>query len=119
MEEFCVEKINNDGMIPVKIDDPRLADYIKIYKDMKTMYIDNCEYLLNLIEKNILVKLPVDDSDVNPHFTIKNIGYAELVETETDIRNKLVAMYSGCHEQYQKGIVSLYTALKQPAEGAE
>ena len=118
MEEFCVEKINNDSMIPIKLDDPRLADYIKIYKDMKDTYIDNCEYLLNLIEKKILVKLPVDDSDENPRFTIQNIGYAELVTTETDIRNKLVAMYSGCHEQYQKGIVALYTALKQPAEVA-
>ena len=79
---------------------------------MKTMYIDNCEYLLNLLEQKILVKLPIDEKDETPHFTIKNIGYAELVETETDIRNKLVTMYSGCHEQYQKGMVALYNALK-------
>jgi hypothetical protein len=103
-------------MIPITIDDPRLTEYIKIYKDMKTMYIDNCDYLLNLLEKQVLVKSPVDENNENPHFTIKNIGYSDLVEVETDIRNKLVAMYSGCHEQYQKGIVALYTALKTETE---
>ena len=82
---------------------------------MKNMYIDNCEYLLNLLEREVLVKTSSEttNSETNiPHFTIKNIGYSELVEVETDIRNRLVTMYSSCHEQYQKGMVSLYTALK-------
>ena len=85
---------------------------------MKNMYIENCEYLLNLLEREVLIKTePKTTNETNaekeqPHFTIKNIGYSELVEVETDIRNKLVSMYSGCHEQYQKGMVSLYNALK-------
>ena len=83
---------------------------------MKDMYINNCEYLLNLLENNILVKSQVDENNENPHFTIQNISYEDLVETETSIRNKLVEMYSGCHEQYQKGIVALYTALKTETE---
>ena len=116
MKEFCEKQTNNDSMIPITLDDPRLTEYIKIYKDMKTIYIDNCEYLLNLLERQILVKSPVDEKNENPHFTIKNIGYSELVEVETDIRNKLVSMYSGCHEQYQKGIVALYNALKTEPE---
>ena len=116
MEDFCISKVNDDGMIPITLDDPRLTEYIKMYKDMKTTYIDNCEYLLNLLERQILVKSPVDEKNENPHFTIKNIGYSELVEVETDIRNKLVSMYSGCHEQYQKGIVALYNALKTEPE---
>ena len=113
MENFCVDQVNNNIMIPITLNDPRLTEYIKIYKDMKSMYIDNCEYLLNLLEKNILEKLSNDESNETPHFTIKNISYNELVETETNVRNKLVSMYSGCHEQYQKGIVALYNALKK------
>ena len=117
MKEFCDKQTNNDSMIPITLDDPRLTEYIKIYKDMKTIYIDNCEYLLNLLEREVLVKTSSNKNDENnntnvPHFTIKNIGYAELVEIETNIRNKLVTMYSGCHEQYQKGIMSLYKALQ-------
>ena len=123
MTEFCEDKTNNDSMIPITLDDPRLTEYIKIYKDMKIMYIDNCEYLLNLLEREILIKTKSDTTSNNnsseaepPHFTINNIGYTELVAVETDIRNKLVAMYSGCHEQYQKGIKSLYTALQTKTE---
>ena len=117
MKEFCEKQTNNDSMIPITLDDPRLTEYIKIYKDMKTLYIDNCEYLLNLLEREVLVKTTINKNDETnnnnvPHFTIKNIGYAELVEIETNIRNKLVTMYSGCHEQYQKGIMSLYKALQ-------
>ncbi len=41
----------------------------------------------------------------------QNIGYAELVEIESHIRDKLVSMYSKCHENYQKGIVALFNAL--------
>ena len=83
---------------------------------MKNMYINNCEYLFTVLENRILIKSAVDEKDENPHFTIKNIGYGELVEIETDIRNKLVTMYSECHEQYQKGIVALYKALNATTE---
>ena len=58
------------------------------------------------------MKVPIDEKNETPHFTVNNIGYEELVVIETDVRNILVKMYSGCHEQYQKGMVSLYTALK-------
>ena len=117
-EDFCINQANTQGLISITLDDPRLTDYIKNYKDMKNMYIENCEYLLNLLEREILIKTePKTTNETNaeqeqPHFTIKNIGYSELVDVETDIRNKLVSMYSGCHEQYQKGMVSLYNALK-------
>ena len=111
MLDFCTKNINANSMIPITLSDPKLVEYIKIYKDMKNMYIDNCEYLFRILENKILDKVQVDEKDENSKFTIKNIGYGELVEIETDVRNKLVTMYSGCHEQYQKGIVALYKAL--------
>ena len=113
-EDFCLNKIDNTGMIPIKLDDPRLTEYIKIYKDMKKLYIENCEYLLDLLETKILVKLPNSEKDETPIFTIQNIGYSDLIATEKTIRDKLVSMYSGCHQEYQKGMVALYNALKQP-----
>ena len=112
MTEFCDKNVNKSSMIPITLDDSRLSGYIKVYKDMKTLYIDNCDYLLSLLENNILVKSQVDEKNETSHFTIKNIGYSELVEVETDVRNKLVTMYAGCQEQYQKGIVALYNGLK-------
>ena len=112
MNDFCKKNVNNNSMIPITLSDPRLTEYIKIYKDMKNVYIDNCEYLLRILETKILDKTPVDEKDENPHFTIKNIGYSDLVSIETDVRNKLVTMYSGCHEKYQRGIVALFNALK-------
>jgi hypothetical protein len=116
MIDFCVKNINNNSMIPITISDPKLTEYIKIYKNMKILYIDSCEYLFRILENKILNKNPVDEKDENPHFTIKNIGYGELVEIETDVRNKLVTMYSSCQEQYQLGIVALYNALKSETE---
>ena len=118
MTDFCVKNINDNSMIPITINDPKLTEYIKIYKNMKNMYIENCEYLFRVIENKILSKTPVDEKDENPHFTIKNIGYGELVEIETDVRNKLVSMYSTCHEEYQKGIVALFKALNVESTSA-
>jgi len=112
MAEFCKKNANNNSMIPITLNDPRLSGYIKIYKEMKNIYIDNCEYLLRILETKILDKTPVDEKDENPHFTIKNIGYSDLVSIETDVRNKLITMYSGCHEKYQMGMVALFNALK-------
>ena len=83
---------------------------------MKILYIDNCEYLFRILENKILNKSSIDDKDENPHFTIKNIGYGELVEIETDVRNKLVTMYATCQEEYQRGIVALYNALGSETE---
>jgi hypothetical protein len=53
-EDFCVANINNNALIPLKISDSNLGDFIKIYKDMKESYLDNCNYLLSLLEKQIL-----------------------------------------------------------------
>jgi len=83
---------------------------------MKTLYIDNCDYLFNILENKILAKSKVDDKNETSHFTIKNLGYSDLVEIETDVRNKLVTMYASCQEQYQKGIVALFKALQTSAE---
>ena len=116
-ENFCINNIKSENdLITLQLDDSRLADFIKIYKDLKKLYIDNCEYLLVLLEKSILIKETVNDNKANLHFTLKNIGYAELVEFETDVRNRLVSMYSQCHEHYQRGIVALYKALQQPVQ---
>ena len=116
LSDFFAKNVNSESMIPITLDDPRLGEYIKIYKDMKTLYFDNCDYLLGVLEKRILNKSQVDEKNENPHFTVKNIGYNNLVELETDVRNRLVIMYSSCHEQYQKGIVALYNALKTEPE---
>ena len=83
---------------------------------MKDNYIDNCEFLLNLLEDKVLVKLPTNEKNETSHFTIQNIAYSDLVNIETEIRNRLVNMYSECHTQYQKGMVALYTALKKEPE---
>ena len=46
---------------------------------MKNMYIENCEYLLNLLEREVLIKTEpkttneTNDEKEQPHFTIKNI----------------------------------------------
>ena len=114
MESFCVKNVNDKTMIPIALDDPRLKDYINIYNEMKKTYIKNCEYLFDVLETKILKKsTPKDDKDENLHFMVNNIGYSDLVGIETDVRNKLISMYTNCHEQYQKGIVSLYNALQE------
>ena len=118
MTEFCSKNMNDNSTIPITLGDPKLIEYIKIYKNMKTMYIENCEYLLRALEIKILNKVPVDEKDETPHFTIKNIGYSDLALIESDIRDKLVIMYSKCHEEYQKGIVALYKALNPESSSA-
>ena len=115
-EDFCVKHINDKSLIALSLDDPRLGEFVKIYKDLKLVYLDNCEYLLNLLEKSVLNKEPVDEKNDNPRFALKNIDFSELASIETDVRNRLVSMYSQCQEHYQKGIKALYTALKTPVE---
>ena len=112
-EKFCINNINDKLMITIALDDPKLGEYIKIYKDLKMVYLDNCEYLLGVLEKQVLIKSQINDKDDNPHFTLKNIGYNDLVSVETDVRNRLVNMYSQCQEFYQKGMVALYNALTE------
>ena len=68
--------------------------------------------MLSTLENKVLDKLPVDEKS-EPAFTVKNIGYGQLVEIETDLRNRLSMMYAKCHENYQRGIVALYKALKE------
>ena len=97
--------------------DSRLTDFIKVYKDLKSAYLENCEYLLNLLEKKVLVKDKVTENNTNPHFTLQELNYTDLVTIETDVRNRLVTMYAKCQEKYQAGIKALYEALKaKPTE---
>jgi len=115
-EEFCVNNINDKSMISLSLKDENLGEFIKVYKDLKAVYLDNCEYLLGLLENKVLVKSPINDKDENPSFTLQNIGFNDLVSLETDVRNRLVNMYSKCQEHYQQGIVALYNALKTKVE---
>ena len=120
-EDFCVANINNNALIPIKISDSNLGEFIKIYKDMKESYLDNCNYLLSLLEKQILDTIKESQGEnkaeeENPRFTLKNIGFSDLVSIEVDVRNRLVSMYSTCHENYQKGVKSLYDALRNRSE---
>jgi len=112
-DNFCINNVNDNSQIPITLNDPRLTDYLKIYKDLKALYLDNCEYLLNLLEKQVLVKEKVNETDANPHFTLKELTYTELSKLETDVRNRLVNMYSQCQKNYQAGIKALYLALRE------
>jgi hypothetical protein len=109
---FCVDNSTNN-IINLNLDDEKFEELIKIYKDMKNMYINNCETLLATLEKNILIKVPENDNDKSPKFTLKDLNYTELVEQETNVRNQLGQMYAMCHDQYQAGISALYNALKK------
>ena len=109
---FCVDNSTNN-IININLDDDKFAELIKIYKDMKTMYITNCGTLLETLEKNILIKVPENEDDKSPKFTLKDLNYSELIEQETNVRNQLGQMYALCHEQYQAGISALYNALKK------
>ena len=79
---------------------------------MKSLYLDNCEYLLNLLEKQVLVKEQTREANANPAFTLRELNYADLAALETDVRNRLVNMYAQCQQNYQAGIKALFTALK-------
>ena len=107
MDSFCV-KNTIDKVIKINLDDAKFADLINIYSDMKTKYINNCEALLSILENHILTKV---GSESNMRFTIKDIGYADLVEQETNVRNNIGNMYAECHLNYQSGISALYSAL--------
>jgi hypothetical protein len=109
-ENFCINN-STDSVISINLDDEKFSELVNIYKDMKKQYINNCETLLSTLETSILTKLPAVDGDTNIKFTLKNISYGDLVEQETKVRNQLGKMYNYCHEQYQAGIVSLYTAF--------
>ena len=113
-ETFCVNNVNDNSQIAISMNDPRLTEYLKIYKDLKAEYLDNCEYLLGLLEKKVLIREKVSDDDTTPHFTLQEINYSELSAIETDVRNRLVNMYSKCHQNYQAGLKALYKALKEP-----
>jgi len=113
MTDFCKANANKEtSMIPITLNDEKLSSYIKVYTNMKLLYIKECENLFNILENDILMTSVIKDKE-EPHFTIKNIGYEDLVVIETKVRNQIVYMYSQCHEQYQKGIVELFNALKQ------
>ena len=114
-EKFCISNINDKSQITITLNDPNLTEFIKIYKDLKTSYLENCEYLLNLLETKILIKEKVNASDETPRFTVQNIGYSDLVSLETDVRNRLINMYAKCHQHYQEGIKALFNALKEKA----
>ena len=107
MDKFCVENAVDD-VININLNDSKFDELVKIYSDMKTKYLGNCEKLLSILENYILTKV---GSESSMRFTLKNIGYAELVEQETNVRNNISTMYAECHQNYQTGIVSLYNAL--------
>ncbi len=112
-DNFCIKNINDNAQIPITLNDPRLTEYLKIYKDLKSLYLDNCEYLLSLLEKDVLTKDNAEENNTNSHFTLREINYTELASIETDVRNRLVNMYAQCQQNYQAGIKALYTALKE------
>ncbi len=115
-DNFCINNINDNAQIPITLNDPRLTEYLKIYKDLKSLYLDNCEYLLTLLEKQVLVKEPSNDTNTKSRFTLREIGYADLAALETDVRNRLVNMYAQCQQNYQAGIKALYNALKEEVQ---
>ena len=111
-DKFCKSNANQMMLIPIKLDDPRLGEFIKIYKDLKNIYLDNCEYLLKLLDDKVLVKTTVgSEKDEQTRFTLQNISFNDLTSIETDVRNHLVTMYSKCHEYYQKAFVAIYKGL--------
>ena len=113
-DNFCINNINDNAQIPITLNDPRLAEYLKIYKDLKSVYLDNCEYLLTLLEKQVLVKEKSSDTNTAARFTLREISYADLAALETDVRNRLVNMYAQCQQNYQAGLKALFSALKEP-----
>ena len=113
-DNFCINNINDNAQIPITLNDPRLAEYLKIYKDLKSVYLDNCEYLLTLLEKQVLVKGNPSDTNTAAHFTLREISYTDLAALETDVRNRLVNMYAQCQQNYQAGLKALFSALKEP-----
>ena len=115
-DNFCINNINDSAQIAITLNDPRLTEYLKIYKDLKSVYLDNCEYLLNLLEKQVLIKEKTNDTNTPSHFTLREISYTDLTALETDVRNRLVNMYSQCQQNYQAGIKALFSALKQIQE---
>jgi hypothetical protein len=114
IDNFCINNINDNAQIPITLNDPRLAEYLKIYKDLKSVYLDNCEYLLTLLEKQVLVKEKSSDTNTAARFTLREISYADLAALETDVRNRLVNMYAQCQQNYQAGLKALFSALKEP-----
>ena len=113
-DNFCINNINDNAQIPITLNDPRLTEYLKIYKDLKSVYLDNCEYLLTLLEKQVLVKEKSSDTNTAARFTLREISYADLAALETDVRNRLVNMYAQCQQNYQAGLKALFSALKEP-----
>ena len=113
MDEFCVNN-SVDNSISINLDDSKFSELIKIYKNMKTTYINNCEQLLNTLEKNILdtQQNSEDSKGTSSRYNLKNLSYTDLAEQETNVRNIITNMYADCHEQYQQGIVSLFNAFK-------
>jgi hypothetical protein len=118
-DNFCINNINDNAQIAITLNDPRLAEYLKIYKDLKAVYLDNCEYLLTLLEKQILIKQNTGDANTAttpPRFTLRELSYSDLAALETDVRNRLVNMYAQCQQNYQAGIKALFVALKESTE---
>ena len=38
-DNFCINNINDTAQIPITLNDPRLSEYLKIYKDLKKIKI--------------------------------------------------------------------------------
>ena len=107
-KKFCSANTDDKNVININLDDAKFGELIQVYRDMKNKYLNNCESLLSVLENNILTKV---GTEPQMRFTLKNIGYTDLVEQETNVRNTISAMYADCHRNYQEGIAALYNAF--------
>ena len=105
INEIC-ENSRNDKIV-VNLESKLIKKYLENYETLKNIYLDNSVILLDILEKELLIK----DNSTNTNndngseiFRLNTLSTEKLQDLEYRIRDKISNLYYDCQMKYVEGV---------------
>jgi hypothetical protein len=108
IENICSQDLDESRIITINYteDDTQINNYLQVYNDMTTYYINTIKEIIRIIEKEILY-IEYNDKKKAVKVKIRKFTDSNLKKKETEIRLLIVNYINRIHEYYINGINQL------------
>ena len=110
LNNICENARNNK--IVINLESKLLTKYLENYEAIKTTYLDNSVILLDILEKELLVKESISSNTNKPDepvetiesYRLKTLSTDEIQNIEYRVRDKISTLYYDCQMKYVEGV---------------
>ena len=108
LNEICDNQIK--GSIRVNLNSKIINKYLDNYENMKNVYLENADLLLDILQNELLEYNEIDGNEL---FKFKIISSSQLEKNESNIREVISQLYFTCQFKYLEGIELLDDYLEK------